>query len=108
VAVLAAVAVPVGLAGQDHPDRGAPVAGPPPSSSPSPSLSPSPSPTGVSNVVCYGRYATAKPVPAVGGTHILFGYQLPERRWIVLDAGLKGMCDAFVLDGSISARLPGC
>lgn len=65
-------------------------------------------PTGVSNVVCYRRYATAKPVPAVGGTRILFGYQLPERTWIALHAGSKGMCGAFVLDGSISARLPGC
>jgi len=65
-------------------------------------------PTGVSNVVCYRRYATAKPVPAVGSTRILFGYQLPERQWIVLNAGTRGMCDSFVLDGSISARLPGC
>jgi hypothetical protein len=65
-------------------------------------------PTGVSNVVCYRRYATAKPVPAVGATHILFGYQLPERRWIALNAGPKGMCGSFVLDGSTSARLPGC
>jgi hypothetical protein len=65
-------------------------------------------PTGVSNVVCYGRYATAKPVPAIAGTRILFGYQLPERKWIALNAGSRGMCDAFVLDSSISARLPGC
>jgi hypothetical protein len=153
VAVFAAVAVPVALAGQDRSDRGGPVAGPPPASSPSPSVSPpagSPSatasatrstpsgppeetgcpvgaktlfaalagayvggvdigqPTGVSNVVCYRRYATAKPVPAVGATHILFGYQLPERRWIALNAGPKGMCGSFVLDGSTSARLPGC
>jgi hypothetical protein len=65
-------------------------------------------PTGVSNVVCDRRYATAKPVPAVGSTRILFGYQLPERKWIALNAGTRGMCDSFVLDGSISARLPGC
>jgi hypothetical protein len=65
-------------------------------------------PTGVSNVVCYRRYATAKPVPAVGSTRILFGYTLPDRKWIALNAGTRGMCDSFVLDGSISARLPGC
>jgi hypothetical protein len=156
VAVLAAVVVPVALAGPGRSDRSGPVAGPPPSSSPSPSWSPSWSPstspsvsppatksstsgapaetgcpvdaktlfaglagayvggvdlgtpTGVSNVACYRRYATAKPVPTVGGTRILFGYKLPERKWIALNAGSKGMCDGFVLDSSISARLPGC
>lgn len=65
-------------------------------------------PTGVSNVACFGRYATAKPVPAAGSIRILFGYELPERRWVALTAGTRGMCDSYVLDGAISSRLPGC
>jgi hypothetical protein len=65
-------------------------------------------PTGLSEVTCYKRYATALPVPPVGSVRILFGYTLPERTWIALNAGPAGMCDRYVLDGAISSRLPGC
>jgi hypothetical protein len=65
-------------------------------------------PTSLTNVVCYRRYAVATPVPKVGTTRILFGYELPERKWIALNAGTTGLCDSYVLDGTISARLPGC
>jgi hypothetical protein len=65
-------------------------------------------PTSLIDVACYRRYAVATPVPKVGTTRILFGYELPERKWIVLNAGTTGLCDSYVLDGTISARLPGC
>lgn len=64
--------------------------------------------TGLSEVTCYKRYATALPVPPVGSVRILFGYALPERTWIALNAGPAGMCDRYVLDGAVSSRLPGC
>ncbi|GAA0924959.1 hypothetical protein [Virgisporangium aurantiacum] len=65
-------------------------------------------PTRLSEVTCYKRYATALPVPPVGSVRILFGYTLPERTWIALNAGPAGMCDRYVLDEAISSRLPGC
>jgi hypothetical protein len=65
-------------------------------------------PTGLTEVTCYKRYATAVPAPRAGSVRILFGYTLPERTWIALTAGTAGMCDRYILDGAISSRLPGC
>jgi len=65
-------------------------------------------PTGLSEVTCYGRYATAYPEPRVGQIRILFGYQLPDRTWLALNAGITGLCESYLLDGSTSSHLPGC
>lgn len=65
-------------------------------------------PTRLTDVTCYGRYATAYPDPRVGSLRILFGYTLPDGTWIPLNAGTTGLCDSYVLDAETSSHLPGC